>query len=47
MPDKNKSLDRCLNPFYSNTLLLIVYLSAIETLMCHTEFNPFPHNDTF
>ena len=29
--------DRCTNRVYFNTPLLILYLSAIETLICHTE----------
>ena len=31
------SYDRCPNPFYFYTPLLIIYFSAIETLICHTE----------
>ena len=29
--------DECPNPVYFNTPLLIVYLSAIKTLICHRE----------
>ena len=31
--------DRCSNPVYFNTPLLIIYLSAMETLICHTEID--------
>ena len=31
------SYDRCHNRIYLNNPLLIIYLSAIETLICHTE----------
>ena len=34
---KEYSYDRCPDPFYFDTLLLIIYLSAIETLICHKE----------
>ena len=31
------SYDRCTNSIHFNTPLLIIYLSAIETLICHRE----------
>ena len=37
---KRKCCDqRCLNSVYSNTLLLFIYLSAIETLICRREMS--------
>ena len=43
------SYERRSYPVYFNTPFLIIYLSAIVTLICHTEIvvNPFAHNDTF
>ena len=34
---KEYSYDRCPNPVYFKIHLIIIYLSAIETLICHTE----------
>ena len=34
---KKYSDDRCPNPIHFNTPLLIIYLSSIETLICHRD----------
>ena len=34
---KEYSYDRCPNPLCFNILLLIIYFTAIETIICHTE----------
>ena len=37
---KEYSYDRCPDPVYFNIPLLFMYLSAIETLIRHTEIDP-------
>ena len=36
---KEYSYDRCPNPIYFNIPLLIIYLSAFKTLICHTDID--------